>query len=36
VHSTPDPVTAASLTGATLRDLVLNCHQVAVRIVMGR
>lgn len=36
VHSTPDPVTAASLTGATLGDLVLNCHQVAVRIVMGR
>ncbi len=36
VHSTPDPVSAASLTGATLQDLVLNCHQVAVRIVVGR
>ena len=35
VHSTPDPLSAATLTGATLQDLVLNCHQVAVRIVHG-
>jgi hypothetical protein len=33
VHSTPDPVSAASLTGATLQELVLKCHQVAIRIV---
>jgi hypothetical protein len=33
VHSTPDPVTAASLIGATLQDLVLSCHQVAARVV---
>jgi hypothetical protein len=32
VHSTPDPVSAASLGGANLRDLVLNCHQVAARV----
>jgi hypothetical protein len=33
VHSTPDPVSAASLTGATLQELVLKCHQVAIRTV---
>jgi hypothetical protein len=33
VHSTPDPVTAAGLSGATLQDLVLNNHQIAVRTV---
>jgi hypothetical protein len=33
VHSTVDPVTAAALTGSTLRDLVLNNHQVALRTV---
>jgi hypothetical protein len=33
VHSTPDPVSAASLTGDTLQDLVLKCHQVAIRTV---
>jgi hypothetical protein len=33
VHSTVDPLTAAGLTGATLRDLVLNNHQIALRTV---
>ncbi len=33
VHSPNDKVTAASLAGATLKDLVLNCHQVCARVV---
>jgi hypothetical protein len=36
VHSDPDKVTSASLTGATLRDLVLSCHQVAARIIQRK
>lgn len=36
VHSTPDPVSSASLTGATIQDLVLNCHQVAARVVRAK
>ncbi len=32
VHSVPDPVSAASLAGNNVTDLVLNCHQVAGRI----
>jgi single-stranded DNA-specific DHH superfamily exonuclease len=33
VHSGVDGVTAADLTGATLRELVLNSHHVAARVV---
>lgn len=33
VHSTPDPVNAASLTGANLKELIQTCHQVAARVV---
>jgi hypothetical protein len=33
VHSVPDPVTAASLVGAKVADLVLNSHHVATRAV---
>jgi hypothetical protein len=36
VHSTPDPVNVGTLTGATIQDLVLNCHQAAARIVRAR
>ena len=36
VHSDPDKVTSATLTGATLRDLVLSCHQVAARIIQRK
>jgi len=33
VHSAPDPVTAGSLIGDTLQDLILKSHQVAARVV---
>jgi hypothetical protein len=33
VSSTPDPLTAAGLAGATLQDLVLDNHQIALRTV---
>ena len=33
VHSTPDPVTAAGLSGGTLQDLVLQNRQIAIRTV---
>lgn len=37
VSAAPDPVNAAAtLTGATIRDLVLNCHHVAARLITVR
>jgi hypothetical protein len=35
VSATPDPVSVADLDGATLRDLVLRSHHVAVRIIQA-
>lgn len=36
VHSTPDPVSVASLTGTTLQEFILTCHHVAARVVRIR
>jgi hypothetical protein len=36
VHSTPDPVSVATLTGANLKDLIQTCHHVAARVVRIR
>lgn len=36
VHSVPDPVSAASLVGTNLKDLILKSHQVAARVVEVR
>jgi hypothetical protein len=36
VHSTPDPVSTATLTGANLKDLIQTCHHVAARVVRIR
>jgi len=33
VTSAPDPITAAGITGANLKDLILNNHQFAARVV---